>query len=61
MVASGRLGCCCIVGCPSNSINPMNPGEYVSLHVKNFCLVNENAIEERPDAMAVVTSEDPHG
>lgn len=25
MVSSGRLGCCCVVGCPSNSINPMNP------------------------------------
>ena len=35
MVASGRLGCCCVVGCPSNSINPLDP-------------VNENAIEEQP-------------
>merc|ERR1712235_170450 len=25
MVSSGRLGCCCVVGCPSNSINPLNP------------------------------------
>lgn len=25
MVASGRLGCCCVVGCPSNSINPLDP------------------------------------
>ena len=36
MVASGRLGCCCVVGCPSNSINPLDP-------------VNQNAIEERPE------------
>lgn len=35
MVASGRLGCCCVVGCPSNSINPLDA-------------VNTNAIEERP-------------
>ena len=34
MVSSGRLGCCCVVGCPSNSINPLNPVE--------------NSIEEKP-------------
>ena len=24
IVASGRLGCCCVVGCPNNSISPVN-------------------------------------
>ena len=61
MVASGRLGCCCIVGCPSNSINPMNPGKFYKNIITINYTVNENAIEERPDVMVAQESEDLPG
>ena len=44
MVASGRLGCCCVVGCPGNSISPLDS-------------VNTNAIEDRPVESFDVASE----
>ena len=33
VVASGRLGCCCVVGCPNNSISPVNTIEERTVEI----------------------------
>ena len=33
IVASGRLGCCCMVGCPNNSISPVNSIEEQTVEI----------------------------